>query len=315
MEKPNIDTVRDLSARHRNWGRWGDDDQRGTLDHVTPQDVVAAARLVRRGRVISLAVPYDENGPQRGTSNRFNPIRVMTRDGADALAGTSVRDFYGGTDRHFRGTDDMVIMPLQCGTQWGALSHVVFENKIYNGYGADRVSSKGALVNDVTNAANSMVGRGVLLDVPRSEGLALLEPGTAIDAAMLDRAAASAGVEVRRGDHLFVRTGAMAKVASDGDWGDYAGGPAPGLGLGSVDWIAEREVAAVATDTGGWRCSRMRRPTSSSPCTLSSSCTWGSGWGRSSTSRRWRRTAPRTAATSSSSAGRPCPSPTRSPHR
>lgn len=249
--EPNIDTVRELSARHSNWGRWGDRDQRGTLNHVTPADIVAAAGLVRRGRVISLALPYDENGPQRGTFNRFNPIHLMTRDGADAIAGTSVRDFYGGTDRHFRGTDDLVILPLQCGTQWDALAHVIFEDKMYNGVRADQVSSKGALVNAVTNATEAMVGRAVLLDVPRSRGVRWLEPGTAIGADDLERAAEHAGVEVRRGDHLFVRTGVMAKVRADGGWGDYAGGPAPGLGLASVDWIAEREVAAVATDTWG----------------------------------------------------------------
>ncbi|MBF8184578.1 cyclase family protein [Nonomuraea sp. K274] len=249
--KPNIDTVREFCARHTNWRRWGDDDQRGTLNHVTPEDVAAAARLVRSGRTISLALPFDENGPQKGNFNRFNPIHLMTRDGADALANTSIRDFYGGNDRHFRGTDDMVIMPLQCGTQWDSLAHVVFENQIYNGYSADQVSSKGAMKNDVRNAAGGMVGRGVLLDVPRSQGVPWLEPGTAIGAEELQRAVDFAGVTVGRGDFVFVRTGAMAQVRSAGEWGTYAGGAAAGLGLDSIDWIAEREIAAVATDTWG----------------------------------------------------------------
>jgi kynurenine formamidase len=251
MTGPNIDTVREFCERHTNWGRWGTDDQRGTLNHVTPEMVVAAARLVRAGRSISLAVPFDENGPQRGNFNRFNPIHLMTRDGADVLAGTTIRDFYGGNDRHFRGTDDLVIMPLQCGTQWDALSHVVFENKIYNGYSADQVSSKGALKNDVRNAADSMVGRGVLLDIPRSQGVPWLEPGTAIGAEDLARAEQFAGVTVGRGDFVFVRTGAMAQVRDAKDWGTYSGGPAPGLGLASIDWVAEHEIAAVATDTWG----------------------------------------------------------------
>ncbi|MBO0829485.1 MAG: cyclase family protein [Streptosporangiales bacterium] len=248
---PTIETVREFCERHSNWGRWGDDDERGTLNHVTAEDVAAAARLVRSGKVISMALPFDENGPQRGTFNRYNPIHLMTRDGADALAGTSVRDFYGGVDRHFRGTDDMVIMPLQCGTQWDSLAHVVYDDKIYNGYSADVVSSKGALKNGVSNAAGGMVGRGVLLDVPRSMGVPWLEPGTPIGADDLDRAAKQAGVSVRRGDFVFVRTGVMARVRDEGTWGDYAGGPAPGLGLASIDWVAEHEIAAVATDTWG----------------------------------------------------------------
>ncbi len=214
--QPNIDTVRQFCARHKNWGRWGDDDQRGTLNHVRSEDIVRAAALVRRGKAISLALPFNENGPQQGGFNRFNPIHLMTRDGADVIAQTSVRDFYGGNDRHFRGTDDLVIMPLQCGTQWDSLAHVVFEDKIYNGYSADQVSSKGAMKNDVTNAADAMVGRGVLLDIPRSAGVEWIDPGTAITGVDLDRAAEHAGVEVGRGDFVFVRTGAMAQVRAAG---------------------------------------------------------------------------------------------------
>jgi len=251
MAEPNIDTVREFCAKHKNWGRWGAEDQRGTLNHVRPEHVVAAAQLVRTGRVITMGLPFDEDGPQNGKFNRFNPIHLMTRDGADVLAGTAIRDFYGGNDRHFRGTDDMIIMPLQCGTQWDSLAHVVFEDKIYNGYSADQVSSKGALKNDVCNAAGAMVGRGVLLDIPRSQGLPWLEPGTPIGAAELDRAAEFGGVQVGRGDFVFVRTGAMAQVRAAGTWGGYAGGAAAGMGLASIDWVAEKEIAAVATDTWG----------------------------------------------------------------
>lgn len=198
-----------------------------------------------------MALPYDENGPQNGRFNRFNPIHLMTRDGADVLAGSSVRDFYGGNDRHFRGTDDIVIMPLQCGTQWDSLAHVVFEDRIYNGYGAELVSSKGALKNDVANAADGMVGRGVLLDVARHQGVPWLEPGTAVSGDDLAATAAAQGVRVGRGDFVFVRTGAMTRARESGGWGDYAGGPAAGLGLGSADWVAGNELAAVATDTWG----------------------------------------------------------------
>lgn len=251
MNDPTIDTVRAYAEKYTNWGRWGEDDQRGTLNHVTPEHVVAAASLVRRGKPISLALPFDENGPQKGNFNRFNPIHLMVRDGADVIAETSIRDFYGGNDRYFRGTDDIVIMPLQSGTQWDAPAHVVFENHIYNGFSADQVSSKGAMKGDVTNAADAMVGRGVLLDIPASRGVPWLEPGTAIGAADLECAAEHAGVSVGRGDFVFIRTGAMAQVRHAGVWGDYCGGSAAGLGLGSIDWVAERELAAIATDTWG----------------------------------------------------------------
>lgn len=249
--RPTIDTVRELAERHSNWGRWGDDDERGTMNLVQPKHIVAASSLVRTGKTISMALPFDDAGPQTGAAGRFNPIHLMIRDGADVIAGSSLRDFYGGNERHFRGTDDLIIMPLQSGTQWDALGHVAFENKIYNGYGAEWVSSKGAMKNSVKNAADSMVGRGVLLDIPKSQGLGWLDPGHAIDGDQLQAAADMAGVEVGTGDFVFVRTGAMTKSRAEGAWGDYAGGSAPGLGLGSVDWIAERDIAAIATDTWG----------------------------------------------------------------
>ncbi len=142
-------------------------------------------------------------------------------------------------------------MPLQSGTQWDSLGHVVHENKIYNGYGAEWVSSKGALKNSVRTGADGMVGRGVLLDVARALGVDWLEPGYPISGDDLQQAADLAGLEVGVADFVFVRTGAMTMARAQGGWGDYAGGPAPGLGLGSVDWIAERDIAAVAADTWG----------------------------------------------------------------
>ena len=248
---PDIHLVRELGERYSNWSRWGPNDERGTLNQVTADMVVAAARLVRQGRTVSMALPYDEAGPQNGSYGRFNPIHLMIRDGADVVAGTSVRDFYGGVDKHFRGTDDIVIMPLQSGTQWDALGHAVYDGKIYNGYGAEWVSSKGAIKGDVVKAANGMVGRGVLLDLGRAAEVDWLAPGTVIGAKELEQAEAHAGVTVGPGDFVFLRTGAMTAARSAGEWGDYAGGDAPGLGLDSVGWVAERQIAAIAADTWG----------------------------------------------------------------
>ena len=248
---PTIETVRELCRRYSNWGRWGEDDQLGTLNLIRPEHVTAAAALVRSGKVISCGLPLDQAGPQTGGFGRFNPIHLMMRDGNDAITGTVVRDFYGGKDKHLRGTDDLLILPLQSGTQWDALAHIMFENKMYNGYDPTLVSSKGALKNDITQAADRVVGRGVLLDLPRAQGRAWLEPGEAITPADLDACAASQGVEVGTGDIILVRTGQIAQRRAEGGWGDYAGGPAPGLGLECAGWIHEHEIAALATDTWG----------------------------------------------------------------
>jgi kynurenine formamidase len=250
-EHPGIEIVRQLAERCSNWGRWGPEDQLGTLNHIQPADVAAASRLVTSGRVFSLSIPLDEKGPQTGGFGRFNPIHLMIRDGNGAVTGTTVRDFYGGRDRWIRGTDDLLILPLQSGTQWDGLAHIVFENRIYNGYDATVVGSKGAVRNDITNARDRVVGRGVLLDIARARGVPWLEPGTQIHAQDLEECARSQGVAVRRGDLVLIRTGQMAQGRDAGSWGEYAGGSAPGLALDTAPWIFDRDVAAIATDTWG----------------------------------------------------------------
>lgn len=249
--QPGIDTVRALAERYSNWGRWGPDDELGTLNLIRPEDVVAAARLVQTGKTFSLAIPLDDAGPQTGGFGRFNPIHLMIRDGNAAVTETVVRDFYGGRDRWIRGTDDILILPLQSGTQWDALGHIVFEKRIYNGYPATDVGSKGAIRNDIAKARDRVTGRGVLLDIPRSKGRQWLDPGESILAADLDACAAKQGVEIKRGDIVLVRTGQIGRCRQDGAWGDYAGGPAPGLALDAVSWIHDREIAALAADTWG----------------------------------------------------------------
>jgi len=249
--RPNINDVLDLCKRYSNWGRWGKDDQLGTLNFITPEKVKEAAPLIRKGTVFSLAIPFDENGPQTGGFGRFNPIHLMIRDGNDALAGTTIRDFYDGRDRYLRGTDDLIIMPLQCGTQWDALSHIVYDGKIYNGYDASLVSSKGALRNDIAQAKDRVASRGVLLDVARYKRKPWLEPGEVITGEDLEGSCHAEGVRVSRGDIVLVRTGQMGQVKSAGKWNGYAGGPAPGLGLSAAPWIYRNEIAALATDTWG----------------------------------------------------------------
>jgi kynurenine formamidase len=244
-QKPDIETVRELALRYRNWGRWGADDELGTLNHITPEKIVAAARLVRQGRIFSLAIPFDSNGPQSGFGGRSNPLHFMLQDGGDIASGA--QDFVPG----LRWCDDAVTMPLQCATQWDALAHIYFDGKMYNDRGPELVNSSGAKANSIDKARDKIVSRGILLDIPRYRGKDWLEPGEAIYPEDLDGAAGRAGVVVERGDIVLIRTGQIAQVRAEGSWGTYAGGSAPGLSLTVADWLATHEIAGYATDTWG----------------------------------------------------------------
>ncbi len=241
----SMDDVKALADKYKNWGRWGDDDQLGTLNYITPQKIVDASGLVKQGKVVSLAIPFDDNGPQTGSFGRFNPIHFMLQDGGDVSIGA--QDHLP----NIQYTDDAVTMPLQCATQWDALAHILYRGKMYNGYEAHHVNSTGAKKNGMENAKDKIVSRGVLLDIPHYKGKQWLEPGEAIYPEDLDGAAAMGKVSVGTGDIVLVRTGQIGQVRADGSWGEYSGGSAPGLGVDCAQWICEHEVAGYATDTWG----------------------------------------------------------------
>lgn len=243
------DIIRDYIEQFSNWGRWGDDDERGALNFVGPEEIKAAAGLVRRGKVISMTLPYDLHGPQTG-SFRANPLNLMTDTGTDHLSGAqNTLPGAWGEAKGFGFSDDVLVMPNQSGTQWDGLAHIFWKGKMYNGHDAANVTAKGAGHCGIEVHNTSFVMRGILLDVARYKGVDSLDPGYAITIEDLDGTADRQGVEARKGDAILIRTGMMG--ARKGDWGDYAGGPAPGLSLHTAPWLHEHEIAALATDTWG----------------------------------------------------------------
>lgn len=245
-EAESISLVDELCLRYRNWGRWGADDERGTLNFITPEVLTHAATMIRKGRTVSCGLPFNSNGPQSGGfGGRTNPVHSMLQDGGDIALGA--QDHLSV----LRYTDDAVAMPLQCGTQWDALAHIFYRGQMYNGHGLENVTSAGAVVNSIDRIADGVVGRGILLDIPRHRDVPWLHAGEAIDDAELEACAQAQGVEVLSGDIVLIRTGQIAQVRADGAWGQYDGGPAPGLGHRAAHWFAAHEIAALATDTWG----------------------------------------------------------------
>ncbi|MET8828059.1 cyclase family protein [Streptomyces sp. NPDC004610] len=244
-----IQILDDYIAAYSRWGRWGPDDQLGAMNLVGPDEVRAAAALVRDGTVISLTLPYDQAGPQPG-GMRSNPHLVTTATGTDHLSGAQEAFLSAfGPAGGFGYSDDMVVMGTQCGTQWDALSHIFHRGRMWNGYSAAEHSSYGAARNGIQHWADRLVMRAVLVDLPAHHGVRSLEPGHAITTGELEDALARQGSTVGRGDALLIRTGQL--TVRRGRWGDYAGGPAPGLSLHTVPWLYEREIAALASDTWG----------------------------------------------------------------
>jgi kynurenine formamidase len=251
-----IDEFRRVADRIRNWGRWGPNDELGTLNFITATKVQEAAQLVRHGKIFPLGIPFDDRGPQGNTPFRTNPIHHMTVDGGDGrafaervlgldLAGAGhVTNLYENGLLRFN--DDFISMPLQCASQWDALSHVYYEEQLYNGYPADTVTSFGAARVGIDKVqSKGIVSRAVLLDVARAREVTTIEADApSIFPDELESVAGAQGVEIRSGDILLVRTGWWTEFARSRDrskgWN--------GLSWRCAEWLHAHEVAAVAAD-------------------------------------------------------------------
>jgi kynurenine formamidase len=242
----NKKAIYDAAEKLRNWGRWGADDQIGTLNFITPQDIVQAAKLVKTGKVFALGIPLDRDGPQSGLfGGRWNPIHTMLATGTDAVAGRQDKA------QTLRYSDDAINMPVQSATHWDSLGHIFLDDKMYNGFDARLVDANGLSKLGIEHAKARMIGRGVLLDVARHKGVDWLADGHGISNQDLDDTARAQGVEVRRGDFVIVRTGQMERCLHEKQWGAYAGGDAPGVKFENCYWCHEHEIAAICSDTWG----------------------------------------------------------------
>jgi kynurenine formamidase len=243
------EALEEYIAKYSNWGRWGADDEHGCANLITRGVVRGAARGVSTGRVVGVGMPFDQGGPQTGDFGRFNCLRYSSATGVDHASGRQV--WRGQPFPHgFGYADDTVVLALQSATHWDALSHIFHEGRMYNNRSASEVTASGAAHCGSEVWRASLVGRAVLLDVPRCQGVEWLADGHAIDRDELDGAAEFGEVEIREGDIVLLRTGQMARCREEG-WAGYAGGDAPGLSLATIPWLAEHGIAAVASDTWG----------------------------------------------------------------
>jgi kynurenine formamidase len=217
-----------------NWRRWGEDDERGTLNELSADRIVAAANLVRTGETVTLGLPLNT---KKSIDNPEPAVHRMTLlPDVDIGSGTLrfAKD-YIGADYH----NDSY-------THIDALSHVALDDALYNGKPSAAVTSEGASTNTIEILKNGLVGRGVLLDVPRLRGVPWLEPGEHVFPEDLEAAGHEQGVAVGKGDILLVRTGHVHRLHKLGPW-DTVHAKA-GFHPTSTLFLAERRVAVLGSD-------------------------------------------------------------------
>ena len=255
--------IEEASEKLSNWGRWGKDDHIGTLNHVTPEDIVKAASLIRTGKVFALGIPLDRTGPQTGLfGGRFNPIHQMLATGTDAIAGQ--QDW-----NKIRYADDTLMLCVQGATHWDALGHIFYEDKAYNGHDAKLIDSRGLSVLGIEHSKSKMVGRGVLLDIARFRKVPWLKDGESISNDELDRVRArrtsksaraiSSSSAPARWSAAFPRVSGAATPAAT----RRASSSRTAIG------VTKRRSRRSAPTPGASRCGRTRRRRPTSP---------GTGW-------------------------------------
>jgi kynurenine formamidase len=223
-----------LMEQISNWGRWGKDDQRGTLNLLTREMRLRATRLVSTGESVSMALPL---AIAPAPDNPTPAFHLMIHTGYDLPThGLQASSDYLAIPTHGRAI-----------THLDALCHMFWRGMMYNGYPSSEVKHNGANRSGIDTSFDGIIGRGVLLDIPQSKGVEWLEKGEKIFPADLDAAEKKHGVRAGEGDILAVRTGRHKYARTRGNWNPWTEGQA-GLEAACLPWLRERGVAVLIGD-------------------------------------------------------------------
>jgi kynurenine formamidase len=229
-----------------NWGRWGDDDERGALNLITPDEVLRAAQACRTGTVYSLSLPIQQSGvpifDYRGAPKRL----TLTSSTDDAMFSS-----YGAAPG-VGANEDVLVIPSHCTTHMDALGHVFADDTIYNGH-PNAFSSLSGSPKCGIEATGSFAGRAVLLDVPAHFEVDWLEPGYKVTGDDLEACRVRQDVAVGPGDVLLVRTGWLDLFATI-ERPDDVPFAQPGLGYDAVDFVRDHDLAVVGADNAAIEC-------------------------------------------------------------
>ncbi len=230
----------ELFKKVSNWGVWGGEDEGGTLNYITPESVRAAAALVRSGKTVSMAVPINKvAGPDNPRPVAHYMSQLFEVDPSFGEPGFAL-DFVAGE------------IHGDCHTHIDALCHVAYKGQLYNGKPASAITARGPHFQDITTYAHGIVGRGVLIDIPRFRRVKWLEPGEAVTREELEDCERAQDVRLRQGDILVFRTGHHRRRLELGPWNNgYDGEGKAGLAVSAITLLHERKVAAFFPDGDG----------------------------------------------------------------
>ena len=220
----NADEFDRLFQQVKNWGRWGADDQLGSVNLITPEKRKQALSLAKTGQTVSLV----HNLLTEKADDNTSPFEHTMNPGF--FMDTYKVSYHGYAHSHL-----------------DALCHILYKDQTYNGYARAAVNTEtGCTKLGVQNFRNGYVTRGVLMDMARHKGLPYLEPGTPIFVEDLEAWEKRAGVKVGPGDALLIRTGRWARRAAVGPWN--VGQNAAGLHASTAAWLKARGVALIGSD-------------------------------------------------------------------
>jgi kynurenine formamidase len=224
------DDIARWSKELSNWGRWGKDDQMGAANLITPAKRKQAAALVKEGVSVSVARDLETDKSEYNPSPFKHTMTWLgSREKAEIVLDTFEVNYHGFAHTHL-----------------DALCHFLPGGKMYNGFGRDQITTKGAAKNSIIALKNGIFTRGILFDIPRLKGLPYLEPGTPIYPKDLEQWERKAGVKVSAGDVIFIRTGRWALQKRTGPWN--VGQKSAGLYASCLPWIRQRDLAMIGSD-------------------------------------------------------------------
>jgi kynurenine formamidase len=212
-----------------NWGRWGPDDQLGALNFMTPESILQAVRLVTKGVVYNLAVPLEKEGPQYPFFHKTWRVTHFTADDRPGAANVA---------------DDVVMMEAHSGTHIDALGHYWRDGTMWNGRSSKAVSTLGIAWASIDKVPG-FVTRGVMLDLPRLQGVRHLALGEVVTVETMQECARLQHTPIRSGDVLLLRTGWYTVFEEDRALWEQG---EPGPDVSSTAWLKEREIIALGAD-------------------------------------------------------------------